>query len=239
MQTSNHRPTSPTRALALLAAAGLFASAAACTKEDKDKGGESEPEKSAPKATGGEAEEAKSPAAGGDFAELAGSYEIDTAHSFAVFRAKRMGISYVPGLFTQVEGEMELAEDPAESSFEVTVDPASLFTGVKKRDDHLKSPDFLNAKQFPEIKLVSKEIRASGEGEYEVTGELSLHGEKKDVEATLTKVGAGPDATDDSKFLAGFQGELTIARSDFGIEFMPDGIDDEIGITVDILGVRE
>lgn len=240
MKSSTYRTISPTRALALLAAAGLLASAAACKKEEGEQERSPEPEKSAPKTTGEEADQAKSPpAASGDFAELEGSYKIDSAHSFVQFRVERMGMSYVPGLFTAVEGSMDLGAKPADSSVEISVDPASLFTGVKKRDDHLKSPDFLNAKQFPEIKFASKDIRASGEGEYEVTGELSLHGKKKEVEATIEQVGAGPSPMDDSKFLAGFHGQFTIQRSDFGIDFMSDGIGDDLRITFDVLGVRE
>ncbi len=168
----------------------------------------------------------------------AGTYEIDSAHSMVVFRVKHMNVSYSLGRFNKIGGRFTLNADPAKSAVNIEVDADSLFTASKDRDTHLKSPDFLNTKQFPKITFASKSVKAAGDKKYEVTGDLTLHGVTKSITTTFEHVGAGDNMMDKTKFLTGFYGELTVKRSDYGMTNMVGPVGDEIDLMIAIEGMR-
>src|SRR6266699_514598 len=89
-------------------------------------------------------------------------------------------------------------------------------TGIQKRDDHLRSPDFFNAKQFPTIKFVSKEVKKADKG-YEITGDLTLHGVTKSITFNLEQTGQGNMG---AKQMIGFETTLDIKRTDFEMKKM-------------------
>lgn len=169
--------------------------------------------------------------------EAYGSYEIDPVHSSFIFAGKHFDVSYTYGMFNQVEGTFELAEEASESSVKITVDTDSLFTADKKRDDDLKGPDFLHVKQFPTITFESTEVKKSPEG-YDVTGDLTLRGETKPVTVTMEHVGSGEVPMDDS-YRTGFRGELSVDRHEFGITAMPPVVGEEIELIASIEGIKE
>ena len=169
-------------------------------------------------------------------AAAADAYQVDPVHSSMVFRVKHMGATNFYGRFNNVTGSFTLDDDPSKNSFQVQIQTDSVDTAVKKRDDHLKSPDFFNAKQFPTITFKSTQVKKAGDGSFEVTGDLSLHGMTKSVTAKVTKTGTGKL---DRRTLAGVEAELTIKRSDFGMSFMLDGIGDEVRIMVGLEGGRQ
>ena len=110
------------------------------------------------------------------------TYNIDTQHSAAQFKVRHMMIANVKGEFDKVSGSVEY--DPANlaaSKVEVTIDVASISTRETDRDNHLKSPDFLDVAQFPTITFKSTSVAAAGGGEYKVTGDLTIHGVTKSV----------------------------------------------------------
>ena len=130
----------------------------------------------------------------GSVAMAAENYKIDTSHSMVVFRVKHLGVSNNYGRFNDVTGTYSFdAENPGESSFDVKVKTESVDTHDAKRDQHLKSPDFFNAKQFPVIALKSKSVKKKGDNAFEVTAELSMLGKKKEIAFVLEHVGAGND----------------------------------------------
>ena len=181
---------------------------------------------------------AQGPGAAPKLADAKGSYELDPAHSTIVFSAKHAGFSWTYGMFTKVTGKMNLADEPDKSSVEIEADAGSVFTAVKKRDDHLKGGDFLNATQFPKITFKSTKIEAAGDGKYKVTGDLTLHGVTKPVTVEMTHVGAGEFPVDKS-FRTGFEGSFTIKRSDFDMKNMLAAASDELRLTVAVEGVRK
>ncbi len=108
------------------------------------------------------------------------TYVIDGAHTSIIFGVSHMGYSFTYGRFNEVRGGYVLdRENPAASQFQLTISAASLDTNQPKRDQHLKSPDFFNVKQFPVISFQSTgvTVEQTEKGEiYNITGNLSMHG---------------------------------------------------------------
>src|SRR5215212_12151210 len=106
----------------------------------------------------------------------ADTFKIDPVHSSVLFSIKHLGVTDFYGMFKDISGTVTFDKsDPAKSSVELTVPVESLDSRNPKRDQHLKSPDFFNAKQFPTLSFKSKKVEASG-GTYKVSGDFTLHG---------------------------------------------------------------
>ena len=168
-------------------------------------------------------------------ADAADAYEIDTAHSMIIFRAKHNKVSYNYGRFNEFSGELAMDEtDVSKSTVEFEVKAASVDTGNEKRDQHLRSSDFFSAKQFPVITFKSTKVSAK-EGEedvLEVTGDLELHGVKKSITVDVTITGRAQGRQGES--LIGFESIFTIKRSKFGMTYGMGGISDDVQLTVSI-----
>ena len=110
------------------------------------------------------------------------TWNLDPAHSTAEFKVRHMMISWVKGKFTGLTGSLTLHEsDHAYSGVEASIDVASVSTGAADRDNHLKSADFFNAAEFPTIAFKSTDVKSTGKGEFEVSGDFTLHGVTKPV----------------------------------------------------------
>jgi polyisoprenoid-binding protein YceI len=171
-------------------------------------------------------------------AAASGSYEVDPVHSSLVFRVKHFGVANFYGRFNNVTGSFTLdAADVAKNVFEIQIQADSVDTAIAKRDQHLKSPDFLNAKQFPTITFKSTSVKSKDGESFEVTGDLTLHGVTKPVTGTVTVTGAGKGFG--GRALAGVDANFTIKRSDFDMKFMLEGLSDEIQIIAGLEGGRK
>ena len=163
---------------------------------------------------------------------IAGDFEVDGSHSSLIFRVQHMGASYFYGRFNEVSGILHLdEEDPSDSSAEVLVRAESVDTNSESRDKHVKGPDFLDAKQFPEISFVSKRVERTG-GSWKMEGELTLHGTTKPITVDFEKVGEGKNRGGDR--VVGFHAVFTIDRTDFGITYGPGALGAEIEMTVSL-----
>ena len=176
-----------------------------------------------------------------EFAIRADTYVIDSAHTSVIFGASHMGFSYTYGRFNKVIGGYELDPgNPEAAQFNMTIDAASIDTNNPKRDEHLKSPDFFNVKQFPEITFQSTGVKVE-EGEkgpiYNVTGNLTIHGETREITLPLQLLKQGPGMGGEVR--SGFLCQSAIKRSEFGMTNMIPGIGDEVAITVSFEGVRQ
>ena len=174
--------------------------------------------------------------ASGPSALAADSYKIDLSHSALMFRVSHLGVGYTYGRFNKFEGSFLFdATSPNASSVEVKVDVASIDSNDAKRDQHLKSPDFFNVKQFPTMTFKSTAVAKVGE-DYRVTGDFTLHGVTKSVTLRMKKIGEGKDPW--NNYRMGFEGRVVIKRSEFGMKYMLEGIGDEVHITLAVEGVK-
>ncbi|MEO1171918.1 MAG: YceI family protein [Myxococcota bacterium] len=158
-------------------------------------------------------------------------YTIDPDHAFALFSASHLGIGVTHGRFDRVSGSFVLDESsPASSSVVIQIDPASVNSGVKKRDGHLLGPDFLHAKQFPKFTFKSQSVRRLGPGRFEVAGTLELRGKSKPLTVRVESTGQGKDPW--GGYRAGFKTSFELKRSEFGMTYgVADGL---VGDTVRI-----
>ena len=165
------------------------------------------------------------------------SYSIDPAHSFVQFTIGHLGISKTVGRFNTFEGNFKLDKDDVSSNgVELVVDTSSVDTNHQKRDDHLRSPDFLDVKQYPEITFKSTSFSGTLDGGT-LKGELTLHGVTQAVEFDLQQVGEGKDPW--GGYRAGFTATTSLKRSDFGVTYFIPGVTDETQISVFIEGIRK
>ena len=172
-----------------------------------------------------------------EFARAAETFEIDGSHTSVLFRIKHLGVSFFYGRFTDVSGSVVLDDDPANCSMNIVIKSDSINTDSEKRDAHLKSPDFFNARQFPEITFKSTSIKAAGENQLEVTGDLTLHGVTKPITVTVDRTGSGSDPW--GGYRTGLETTITIKRSDYGMKFMLKGLSDEVKLMISIEGIRQ
>lgn len=145
------------------------------------------------------------------------TYKSDPPHSTVLFRVKHVDVGYTYGMFLKYEGTVTIdGTDLNSVKTEWTVQAESVFTNNKKRDDHLKSPDFLNVKQFPTITFKSKKAEKIGETTVRITGDVTLHGETREITflAEMTGKGKGPKGEERIGFFASFD----IKRKEFGIK---------------------
>src|SRR5205823_6027689 len=118
-------------------------------------------------------------------AQAADDYTVDDAHTSVVFKIEHLGLSWIHGRFNDISGTFTIDKDePGKSSFALTVKAESIDTGNAKRDQHLRSPDFFNVKQFPLLSFKSTAVKAV-KGDYEVTGDFTLHGQTQSITLTL------------------------------------------------------
>jgi polyisoprenoid-binding protein YceI len=165
-------------------------------------------------------------------------YKADPVHSSVVFRIKHANSAYFWGRFNEPAGEFTLDQtDPAKSTFSVELQAAKVDTNNERRDNHLRSPDFFNAKQYPNISFKSTSVKKLEDNRLEVAGDLTLHGQTKPVTAIVELVGKGqfPPGTQ----RAGVEATLNVKMSEFGIKGMPGALGDEVRIIVGLEGVKQ
>lgn len=146
-------------------------------------------------------------------------WKLDPAHSSAEFKIKHMMISNVKGSFTGLTGALiEDKNDPTRSSVEATIDIATISTGDAQRDAHLKSADFFEHEKHPHMTFKSASVEKQGEGEYKVTGDLTLHGVTKPVTFNVEGPTApGKDPWGNTRI--GLSATTKINRKDFGLSW--------------------
>lgn len=167
----------------------------------------------------------------------AAEYSVDSSHSSVVFRTKRFDTVNFYGRFNGLEGKLKFdPQDVAASSVELEIKAEAVDTANQRRDDHLRSPDFFDAKQFPVIQFKSSQVSSLGENRLEITGDLTMHGVTRTIIAKATHVGSGKHPRRGTP-LIGFETTFTIKRTDFGMDYMVGALSDEVQVTIAIQGV--
>jgi len=145
-----------------------------------------------------------------------GTYIIDPAHTRASFSIAHFVISKVEGRFNEVTGTIKFDKDFTKSSFEATIPVSSIDSAVEKRDNHLKSPDFFDAKKFPLMTFKSTEI-SGDKHEFELTGDLTIKDVTKEVVFEGKYLGLVTDSWGNKR--AAFKLKTKINRKDFDINY--------------------
>jgi polyisoprenoid-binding protein YceI len=169
-------------------------------------------------------------------------FQIDGAHSEVRFRVRHL-LSRVGGQFRTFDGS--IAFDPARpesARVNVTIDAASIDTGVADRDAHLRSDDFFAADTHPHITFVSDEVTSTGGDRFVVAGTLTIRGVSRRIELPVAYLGIARDPY--GRELAAFESTVRLNRKDFGLTWnaaLETGgvlVGDDVEITLDIEAVR-
>ena len=170
-------------------------------------------------------------------------YKIDPTHTSVGFKVKHLAISSVPGKFVDVKGSFSF--DPAKiesSKAEAQIAVASIDTNEAKRDDHLKSPDFLDSTKFPSITFKSNKVEKISNSEFNAVGDLTIHGVTKPVTLKVTYGGAAKDPWGNER--AAFLATTRINRKDFGLTWnkvLETGgllVGEDVEISLEVEGVK-
>ena len=147
----------------------------------------------------------------------ASTWKINPDHSSIQFQVRYMSLVNVKGAFDKFQGDVTLDEkNPSKSSFEVTVESASINTGVEKRDEHLRTDDFFDCPKYPTIRFVSKKVIPAGKQKLKVIGDLTMLGVTKEV--VLHVDGPTPEIKDPwGNIRRGATARTRVNRHDFGM----------------------
>lgn len=170
-------------------------------------------------------------------------YSFDPAHSNADFSVRHMMITTVRGGFKEVSGILNFDKDnSANSSVEATIKADSIWTGVADRDGHLKSPDFLDVANHPEITFKSTSVNMKGDDKADVVGDLTIRGVTNPVTLNVEFLGEAKNPFTGTATV-GFTASTQINRETFGLTWnqaLETGgvlVGKDIKITLDIEAV--
>jgi polyisoprenoid-binding protein YceI len=172
-----------------------------------------------------------------------GTWSVDPAHSKIGFAVKHMGIATVRGEFNEFEGTLTIGEDIASSEIYGAVKTQSIDTNEPQRDEHLRSADFFDAAQYPEIRLESTTIEQLYGAKLRITGQLTMHGVTNEIVLHAEINGFDVDPMGNERVGLEVTGQLS--RSDYGMKFnraLGSGnwlVADEVKLALDISAVKQ
>jgi polyisoprenoid-binding protein YceI len=172
-----------------------------------------------------------------------GTWTVDPAHSKVGFGVKHMGIATVRGEFTEFEGTLEIGDELSSAKVYGTVKAQSVDTNEPQRDEHLRSPDFFDAAQFPELRFESTSIEALDDEEFRITGQLTIHGITNEIVLHAEVQGTDVDPWGNERVGLEVTGQLS--RGDYGMKFnqaLGSGnvlVGDKVKLALDISAVKQ
>jgi polyisoprenoid-binding protein YceI len=173
----------------------------------------------------------------------AGTWAVDPAHSNVSFAVKHMGLATVRGVFTEFDGLIEIGEDLSTARAYGRVSVDSLDTNQPQRDEHLRSPDFFDAAQYPELRFESTAITALDEQTFRITGSLTIHGVTHEIVLHAEVQGTDIDPWGNERVGLEVTGQLS--RADYGMHFnqtLVSGnllVGDKISLALDISAIKQ
>lgn len=171
--------------------------------------------------------------------QAAEQYTIDPAHTYPHFAISHLGFSTMHGRFDKSEGALTIDWAKKSGSVNIKIDAASVSTGFAKRDDHLRSPDFLNAAEFPSITYKSTKVVINDNKTATVEGELTIVGVTKPVTLNVTRINCGDHPMKKGTYVCGFDATGKIKRSDFGINYALPAVGDEMMLSFEVEAERK
>jgi polyisoprenoid-binding protein YceI len=166
------------------------------------------------------------------------TYNIDPLHSFPNFSVNHLGMTQVHGRFERMTGKITLDTAAKTGSLEVKIPTATVSTGdakradgTRSRDEHLRTPDFFNSAEFPDMVFKSTKLNFAGEKVESVEGNLTLLGVTKPVKLNVTMFNCGAHPFNKKPMCGAFV-EGVIKRTDFGMKFGVPGVSDEVKLAI-------
>lgn len=171
-------------------------------------------------------------------------WEIDSSHSSVHFSVRHLVIAKVRGTFARWSGTVQVPDgDFSKATVDVTVDASSIATGVDQRDAHLKSADFFDVAEYPELRFVGKRVRPRSGADIDVVGDLTIKGITREVVLHVEQLGQAKDPWGNLR--AAFSAKTSIDRKDFGLtwnQVLETGgvmVGDRIEIEAEIQAVKQ
>ncbi|MET9293959.1 YceI family protein [Streptomyces sp. NPDC003077] len=146
-----------------------------------------------------------------------GNWQIDPDHSSVRFTARHIGLAAIHGRFNRFQGDLWIAPDMRDSRVEVTIDAASIDSGVKMRDDHLRSAEFLDVERYPYLQFSGERFVPKGGSRWTVQGVLHLHGVSRSVQLETRYLGIGTGMAGETRTACTATTELH--REDFTLDW--------------------
>lgn len=168
------------------------------------------------------------------------TFTIDPTHTYPHFKIDHLGFSTMQGRFNKSSGTLTLDKANKTGSVSIVIDATSVDTGMAKRDDHLRSPDFLNAAEFPEITYHSDKVVINADDTATVDGKLTIMGTSKAVRLQVSRIHCGLHPMDPKKkkYVCGFDATANIKRSDFGMNYALPAIGDDMALSFEVEAIR-
>ncbi len=175
----------------------------------------------------------------------AARYEIDPDHLTVAFLVDHIGYAKTLGLFRTARGNFSFDEAGVRlSAVRIEVETASVFSNQRKRDEHLKGPDFLNSSEFPRMVFSADTARRTGDRTFEIAGQLQLLGKTQPLtlQATWNKSAESPMGGFGRKpYVMGVSARGSFKRSAFGMNYaVANGwVGDEVSLIIEFEAVRQ
>jgi polyisoprenoid-binding protein YceI len=164
------------------------------------------------------------------------NYKIDPIHGTVVYRITHLNVGNAYGRFNEPTGMILYdKENPSNSTFTFEVQTAKVDTANPKRDQHLQSPDFFDAKQFPTISFKSTKVEGSGD-DFKITGDLTLHGVTKSITVNTKKTG---ESQTQMGYRTGWEATHDLKRSDYGMTGLQGAVGDDVHLVISFEAVKQ
>ena len=175
------------------------------------------------------------------------NYVIDPYHTYPHFEVEHVGMSWMRGRFDKTTGKFTIDSAAKTGTVELVVPTATISTGdnergerARARDEHLRTPDFMNAAEFPTMTFRGNATKWNGDAPAEIQGQLTLLGVTKPLTLTVLNWKCGPDPrTQGKRYMCGANATGSFKRSEFGMKFGIPGASDEVRLWVGLEGFRQ
>ncbi|MGH8442441.1 MAG: YceI family protein [Nevskiaceae bacterium] len=165
-------------------------------------------------------------------AGAADELEIDGSHTYPNFTVSHRGLSLIHGRFNDTSGKVVVDRDGKTSSVKVVVQTASVDTGHDKRDEHLRSAEFLDVAKYPTMTYESTKVTFTGAETARVEGNLTLHGVTKPLALEVTRFTCTMHTVKKTP-ICGFSARGTVKRSDFGITYGVPNLGEDVELQIE------
>ncbi len=166
------------------------------------------------------------------------TYTIDPQHTYTHFSVSHLGFSTTHGRFDKSSGKVTLDRAAQSGSVDISMQAASISTGLDKRDEHLRGPDFFNSAEFPSVTYKSSTVKFKGDTPSSVEGSLTLLGVSKPVTLTISAFKCGIHPMN-KKHLCGADASAQIKRSDFGMKYALPNVGDEVKLVFQVEAYKD